>query len=102
MGAGLLRRRAGRTKCGGPFGLEGIASTPSAKRQRLYKHIEPVPGIKIIEHIDTQGEPLFRAIVDGDHEGIVAKRMDAPYRTGPHNAWLEIKNRAYSRREAVE
>lgn len=25
-------------------------------------------------------EPQFRAIVDGDHEGVVAKRMDAPYR----------------------
>jgi ATP-dependent DNA ligase len=45
---------------------------------------------------------LFRAIVDGDHEGIVAKRMDAPYRAGPHNAWLKIKNRDYSRRGAVE
>ena len=42
------------------------------------------------------------AIGDGDHEGIVAKRMDAPYRAGPHNVWLKIKNRAYLRREAVE
>jgi len=43
-----------------------------------------VRGINIIEHIETHGEPLFHAIVNGDHEGIVAKRMDAPYRAGPH------------------
>jgi ATP-dependent DNA ligase len=35
-----------------------------------------VRGINIIEHIETHGEPLFHAIVNGDHEGIVAKRMD--------------------------
>lgn len=44
------------------------------RRMRLHQHIQPVPGIKIIEHIETHGEPLFHAIVDGDHEGIVAKR----------------------------
>jgi len=52
--------------------------------------------------IDTHGEALFHAIVDGDHEGIVAKRADAPYRAGPSRAWLKIKNREYSRRGAVE
>ena len=71
------------------------------RRQRLHQHIQPAAGIRIIEHIETHGEPLFKAIVDVDHEGIVAKRMDAPYRAGPHNAWLKIKNRNYSRRGAV-
>ena len=68
----------------------------------MHEHIEPVPGIKIIEHIETHGEPLFHAIAADDHEGIVAKRVNAPYRAGPHNAWLKIKNKHYSRREAVE
>ena len=67
-------------------------------RVRLHHHIEPVPVIKIIEHIETHSEPLFHAIVDGDHECIVAKRMDAPYRAGPHDAGLKIKNSRYSRR----
>ena len=51
---------------------------------------------------DARRRALFRAIVDGDYEGIVAKRMDAPYRAGPRNTWLKIKNRNYSRRGAVE
>jgi bifunctional non-homologous end joining protein LigD len=56
----------------------------------------------VIEHVETHGEALFRAIVDGDREGIVAKRVDAPYRAGAHNAWLKIKNKGYSRRAAIE
>ena len=72
------------------------------RRTALHAAIPAVRGVKIIEHLETHGDPLFRAIVDGDHEGIVAKRGDAPYPAGPHNAWLKIKNRDYSRRGAVE
>ena len=85
------------------IGNEDLRALPLfERRQLLHQHIEPVPGIKIIEHIETHGEPLFHAIVDGDHEGIVAKRIDAPYRAGSRKAWLKVKNRAYSRRGAVE
>ena len=84
-------------------GDEDLRASPLfERRQRLHQHIESVPGIKIIEHIETHGEPLFHAIVDEDHEGIVAKQMDAPYKAGRQPVWLKIKNRAYSRRAAVE
>jgi len=46
---------------------------------------------------DARRGTLFHAIVDGDHEGIVAKRMDAPYRAGKSPSWVKIKNRAYSK-----
>ena len=72
------------------------------RRRALHAHVDQVPGIQIIEHVETHGEALFHAIVEGDHEGIVAKRGDGPYPAGPHNAWLKIKNRDYSRRGAVE
>jgi ATP-dependent DNA ligase len=72
------------------------------RRNALHQAIAPIPGVQLIEHVETHGEPLFRAIVDGDHEGIVAKRADAAYQAGPCNAWLKIKNRTYSRRDAVE
>ena len=74
----------------------------SERRRALHAHVEPVPGIQVIEHLEAHGEALFRAIVDGDHEGIVAERADAPYRPGPRRTWLKIKNKAYSRRGAVE
>ena len=72
------------------------------RRQALRRAIAPGPGLQLIEYIETHGDALFQAIVEGDHEGIVAKRADAPYRSGPSNAWLKIKNREYSRRGAVE
>ena len=58
--------------------------------------------MQIIEHVDTHGEALFHAIAAGDHEGIAAKRIDAPYRAGRQPSWVKIKNRDYSRRAAVE
>jgi len=42
------------------------------------------------------------AIAAQDFEGIVAKRVDAPYKAGRQPAWVKIKNRDYSRRAAVE
>jgi bifunctional non-homologous end joining protein LigD len=47
-----------------------------------------VPGIQIIEHVETHGEAWFLAIAADDHEGIVAKRADAPYRAGKQPAWI--------------
>ena len=67
------------------------------RRRALRAAIGPTRGVQVIEHVETHGEALFRAIVDGDHEGIAAKRADAPYRAGAHNVWLKIKNRECSR-----
>lgn len=72
------------------------------RRRALRQSIESVASVQAIEHVETHGEALFSAIVDEDHEGIVAKRIDAPYRAGRQSSWLKIKNRTYSRREAVE
>jgi hypothetical protein len=43
----------------------------------LHAHVEPAPGIQLIEHIETHGAALFRAIADGDHE---ASSPSAPTR----------------------
>jgi bifunctional non-homologous end joining protein LigD len=57
---------------------------------------------QLSQHVPTYGQALFREIVAHDHEGIVAKRADAPYLRGRQSAWLKIKNKGYSRRGAVE
>ncbi len=48
------------------------------RRRALHQHVEFVPGVQVIEHVEQYGQPLFRAIAEGDHEGIVAKRAHAP------------------------
>ena len=74
----------------------------SNRRQWLLEHVHPSAGVQIVQHVPTHGEALFREIARHDQEGIVAKRLDAPYRAGRQLTWLKIKNRDYSRRAAVE
>jgi bifunctional non-homologous end joining protein LigD len=35
---------------------------------------------------------MFKAICKLDLEGIISKKLNAPYKSGPSKAWLKIKN----------
>jgi bifunctional non-homologous end joining protein LigD len=35
---------------------------------------------------------MFEAVCKLGLKGIVSKKLDAPYRSGPSTAWLKIKN----------
>jgi ATP-dependent DNA ligase len=35
---------------------------------------------------------LFAAVCKLDLEGIVSKKIDAPYRSGPSRTWIKVKN----------
>ena len=43
-------------------------------------------------HTEGDGTKLFKAICKLGLEGIVSKKLDAPYKSGPSKAWLKIKN----------
>jgi bifunctional non-homologous end joining protein LigD len=47
------------------------------------------------DHINTDGDGLFRLACEHDLEGIVAKRKSDPY-LAEHPTWLKIRNREYS------
>jgi len=49
--------------------------------------------------LEAHGEALFAKAVELDIDGVVAKRLDAPYSAGRQLAWLKIKNRQHSRQE---
>jgi len=53
-------------------------------------------------HLEERGTPHF--VCGMGLEGIVSKRTDAPYRSGPSKAWLKSKNPASEavRREREE
>jgi ATP-dependent DNA ligase len=38
------------------------------------------------------GVEMFKAICKLGLEGIVSKKLDAPYKSGPSKAWLKIKS----------
>jgi len=56
-------------------------------------HARNRAGLQVVEHVPTHGEALFRKIAAHDHEGIVAKRADAPYVRARQSTWLKIKNK---------
>jgi ATP-dependent DNA ligase len=35
---------------------------------------------------------MFKAVCSLGLEGVVSKKVDAPYRSGPSKVWLKIKN----------
>ena len=48
--------------------------------------------IRGTEHAEGHGDKMFAAVCQLGLEGIVSKKLDAPYKSGPSKAWLKIKN----------
>jgi bifunctional non-homologous end joining protein LigD len=49
-------------------------------------------GIQYVEHTEGDRVEMFKAICKVGLEGIVSKKLDAPYKSGPLRAWLKVKN----------
>ncbi|HEY6602503.1 MAG TPA: DNA ligase [Xanthobacteraceae bacterium] len=62
------------------------------------------PGVRFNEHMEGDGETVFRHACKLGLEGIVSKRKDSPYRSGRSPDWLKSKNPVCEavRREAEE
>jgi bifunctional non-homologous end joining protein LigD len=62
------------------------------RKAQLQKLIAGVPdGLQFSEHLDGDAA-IFAHACELGCEGIVSKRRDHPYRSGPSKAWLKIKN----------
>jgi bifunctional non-homologous end joining protein LigD len=49
-------------------------------------------GIQYVEHTEGEGVEMFKAVCKLGLEGIVSKKLGAPYRSGPSKTWLKVKN----------
>jgi bifunctional non-homologous end joining protein LigD len=49
-------------------------------------------GIQYVEHTEGDGAKMFKAVCKLGLEGIVSKKLNAPYKSGPSKVWLKIKN----------
>ena len=79
-----------------------LRSLPQYRRRAwLELHLTDRPGLQVIQSVEREGEALFALACDQDQEGIVTKRLDSPYRAGRVSTWLKIKNKGYSRQDAV-
>jgi len=65
---------------------------PLARRKALLAELLPRAGpLRYSEHFAEQGEELYEQVVRLGLEGIVAKKADAPYRSGRSEHWLKIR-----------
>jgi bifunctional non-homologous end joining protein LigD len=49
-------------------------------------------GIVLSDHAAADGAAIFQQAWKMGLEGIVSKRLSAPYRSGPSRGWLKVKN----------
>ena len=49
-------------------------------------------GIQYVEYSEGDGGEMFNAVCKLGLEGIISKKLDAPYKSGPSKVWLKVKN----------
>ncbi len=82
----------------GGYDLRGL---PLRRRRAILEKILPVSRtVRLSEAIEKRGLDFFQAAVKNGLEGMVAKDLDSPYRSGARTReWLKIKTQ--KRQEAV-
>ena len=85
---------------------DDLRDLPLIERKRRLKKLigKARHAILFTEHLIGDGATMFRHVSSMGLEGIVSKRTDAPYRSGPSKTWLKSKNPASDavRREREE
>ncbi|MGA7390707.1 MAG: DNA ligase [Pseudolabrys sp.] len=71
---------------------EDLRRKPYVERKALRKILRHGRGIQNVEHAEGHGDKMFAAVCQLGLEGIVSKKLDAPYRSGPSKAWIKVKN----------
>ena len=67
-------------------------SLPLVERKKLLRRVVPEVGpLRYLEHFETTGEAVYAQVTKMGLEGVVAKKMDAPYRAGRSSNWIKIR-----------
>ena len=76
------------------LGGEDLRHLPFAKRKAALRKLLKADrgGIQYVEHAEGHGDRLFDAACKVGLEGIVSKKLDAPYRSGKSKTWIKVKN----------
>lgn len=70
---------------------EDVRQRPLIERLRLLEKIPKCKGVEVLPYTED-GEALWKEVVAGKEEGIIAKRKTSLYITGRSWDWLKIKN----------
>jgi bifunctional non-homologous end joining protein LigD len=73
---------------------DDLRSSPLLDRKKRLARllIKLKDGIQYNDHLEGDGRDIYAAACKLGHEGIVAKRRDLAYQSGPSKRWLKIKN----------
>ena len=75
-----------------------LRDVPLIERKRRLKKLlgrtKHWRAIQFVEHLVDDGPTVFDHVCRMGLEGIVSKRTDAPYRSGPSKTWVKAKNPA--------
>lgn len=72
---------------------EDMASLPNIERKERLDALmaESEPPVFVADHLIGTGEKLYEAMCSAGQEGIIAKRVDAPYRGRRTQNWVKVK-----------
>jgi bifunctional non-homologous end joining protein LigD len=69
-----------------------LRSLPLVERKAVLAALAPRLGpVRFADHVEAEGEALYREVEARGLEGIVGKRADAPYRAGRSPSWVKIR-----------
>ncbi|MBW8304295.1 MAG: non-homologous end-joining DNA ligase, partial [Brevundimonas sp.] len=80
-------------------GPEDLRELPlSHRKARLQAYIDRIPKaarnrIRYVDHFATTGQAILESACRMDLEGVISKKLDAPYREGRSTTWLKSKCR---------
>jgi len=71
---------------------------PLIDRKLRLRSVVPNRGERLLycDHVEQDGEGLFRLACQHDLEGVVAKHTGSLYLPDRETTWIKIRNRAYS------
>jgi bifunctional non-homologous end joining protein LigD len=72
---------------------EDLTAMPNIERKERLEALlaEAEPPIFVADHVIGAGEKLFAAMCAAGQEGIIAKRIDAPYAGRRSKSWVKVK-----------
>jgi bifunctional non-homologous end joining protein LigD len=69
-----------------------LTALPLGARKEILKSAFSFDGsLQYSDHVEEEGEIAFRAACERGWEGLIAKRLAAPYRAGRSRDWLKFK-----------
>lgn len=72
---------------------QDLRQMPAIERKALlWDLVKPAKGIiQYSDHVEGKGAEFYASVEKLDLEGMVSKRRNSPYRSGPSDAWVKTK-----------